>query len=167
MLSIRFSQNGRRLSQKYHILHSIVFDKWLIVCYSFYMKETQVAYLAGFFDGEGSIGIYLTNKKYHSYTMVARIVQKNPLPLKQFPSTGKIYLRKDGVYMWQIYSEPAAEFLELILPFLLLKRDKAIQAIEFQKTKRKSRRVKRKVSQEEAYKQLLQALKLKGKHKEG
>ncbi len=142
-------------------------DKCLTVCYSFYMKdlkETELAYLAGFFDGEGSIGIYETNKKHHSYTMSVRIVQKNPLPLKRFPPTGKIRLRKDGVYVWEAYSETAAQLLELILPFLILKRDKAVQAIEFQKTKRKSRVAKKQLSQDEAYKQLLQALKLKGKY---
>lgn len=96
------------------------------------MNKVELAYLAGFFDGEGNIGIYYNHGVYH---MVIRIVQKNPTILRSLSSVGKIYQRKDGMYLWQVSGQRAAEFLGLLLPSLILKHEQAEKAIEFQSTK--------------------------------
>ena len=104
-----------------------------------YMKETDIAWAAGFFDGEGSI----SRKSQDS--LVIRIGQKVPEPLEHFieifklshiaSHTGK-YKKAD--YRWYgiaIYGEAARAILRLMLPYLTVKKDKALRALNERTTR--------------------------------
>ena len=90
------------------------------------MKTTleQLAYWAGFFDGEGCIGLYCGKSGWnHKITLS----QKRIEPLKDLERLfgGRAHLRTDKAHQWDICGSQAAAFLTAVLPFL---RNKARQA---------------------------------------
>ncbi len=101
------------------------------------------AYVGGFFDGEGSIGIYKNNNKNPGYSLRTQVTQnKSPVSLslynrliKQFGGnlSEQITLSGDIKYNWQLNAAKATVFLETILPFLLMKSDQAKIAILWQR----------------------------------
>lgn len=72
-----------------------------------------------------------------------------------------------GRWFWHLDSDAAANVLSLMLPFLVIKRDEAIAAIEFQQLKLKHQSGRsfkvglsqEEISQRESYKQKLHSLK--------
>ena len=106
------------------------------------MMSTE--YLAGFFDGEGSVGVYASVRN-HSYCLRAQITQVRTLETEcllremaeRFGGSVSSYnkqLRRDAL-CWQASGDNAAAFLEFILPHLILKRDQATVAIGYQRTR--------------------------------
>jgi len=101
-------------------------------------KDCELAYVAGFFDGEGSIYLChgsnyflcatLTNTRYD---VLKQISERFGGQISKSPNPDKKYTRKQ-LYRLRWYSNQAKSFLELIWPYLIIKRDKAILAIEFQ-----------------------------------
>ena len=105
-------------------------------------NTTTLAYLAGFFDGEGCITIgKFTNKRTGNleYGLTVETTQCNPEPLwtmkmlfggyvgiKQSTNTG--YKR---LYRHQAGRRKARYFLESLLPYLIVKREEALVALEF------------------------------------
>lgn len=111
------------------------------------MKKTDMAYMAGIFDGEGSISIGRHKKRENwnpSYCLKVTIVMCNPyIPnLFRMAFGGAIACyqpridRKLPTWHWYLSSKKAAFFLETLGPYLRLKRDEARLAIAFQKNKR-------------------------------
>ena len=102
--------------------------------------ETDLAYTAGFFDGEGCIRIY-SDKKRNRYKLICSIGQKrlDILEWIQRCFGGSIYESKSRVtyYQWTIVAQQASAFIQEILPYLRLKVDEARLAIEFQSTRKK------------------------------
>lgn len=101
------------------------------------------AYIAGFFDGEGCIGIYTAGTVW--YQLRVQLTQnKTPCSLmileqlqtrfggavsRQITATERIKLN------WQVNNDPAAAFLRTILSFLVLKAEQARIGIEWQETR--------------------------------
>jgi len=94
------------------------------------------AYIAGFFDGEGSISIARTGK-YYSLRIVISNTNIEPLTFIKNILGGNIHaalpknVKHKRYYNWYKCGKHAAEVLEILLPFLIVKRERAILAIEY------------------------------------
>lgn len=111
--------------------------------------ERSLEYLAGFFDGEGSVSIlrneagttkrqrYLT--PHHFLQVTAVQIDPRPLWLLQAKFGGKtLYItrRQKGarpIYNWHISGDAAAECLKALLPYLVVKKVDAEIGIAFRK----------------------------------
>ena len=106
--------------------------------------EVNLEWLGGFFDGEGSIGVYQRNKdrsgQFRYYVLVVSLAQsgefgKQILESLQKEYGGSIYEAKSKgkrMFKWNISADKAAKFLYVLLPHLYLKADEASNAVEFQ-----------------------------------
>jgi hypothetical protein len=102
--------------------------------------EEIYAYLAGFFDGEGFIGIRtIKTKKGKTYHhIVATVTQGYKgyviLELFRYYFGGAIHsnCNRPGHYEWMAVSRQAKVILESLLPYLRIKDEQAKLAIEFQ-----------------------------------
>lgn len=100
--------------------------------------DTELAYLAGFFDGEGCVSI-VRNSKTNNLTLTVSISQLNPLPLFlcQRRFGGSIH-RERGTrgfrnrVSWQTASRLAVAALKAMRPYLMVKADEADVAIAYQ-----------------------------------
>jgi hypothetical protein len=106
------------------------------------MEKLTLQYIAGFFDGEGSIGIYYRPKlkdRFHLRTQLTNNKNKDTQRLttylvnkfggnlgEQITLSGKLK------YNWQLNSDKAVYFLRKIEPHLILKKDQATIAINWQ-----------------------------------
>lgn len=102
-----------------------------------------MAYLGGFFDGEGSVGIYNTSNRRRAtrgLQMKVCISQTDPTFLKevqaQFGGTLLVCRPKAATvrtcWQWTASSLIAAAFLRAVLPYLKQKRGQAELALQFQ-----------------------------------
>ena len=112
------------------------------------MTDLELAYIAGIVDGEGYISI-ITNSYITRYgnpgkqrIMRAGVGMTNPvIPMMLREAYGgTISFRKNGElwkdrYDWNIYSKKALVFLKDILPYLIIKKEQAELAIQFQESK--------------------------------
>ena len=107
------------------------------------MKKIDLAYFAGFFDGEGTI---LIDKYPKHYQLRVQVSQANRWILERYRMAfgGTIYepyrnsltsKQRNRFWIWQAKSRVALEFLQDIYPYLTLKQAEAKVAIEFQKTR--------------------------------
>ena len=106
------------------------------------------AYFAGLFDGEGCVSINKTkgpkNKPYSRFGFQLRISITNTnlevLEKLQKVYGGKIYKREKSnarsYYDWVAASNQAIDPLTKWTPFLIIKRDQANIALEFQKNRK-------------------------------
>lgn len=106
------------------------------------MRDSEIAYAAGFFDGEGHIRIAKHSKR-GSYMLQVSAVQATlePLPIFERLFGGTIHRRVTqyrgtprAQYTWQASSGAAESALRQMLPFLRTKRDEAEMALEFRAT---------------------------------
>lgn len=120
------------------------------------LQPTDLAYVAGLFDGEGCISVRLRNDKAkRSHKLVISVTNTNREVLgwlhSHFQGTiGKCTSSKTTrtqCYQWYIGSRKAQVFLRAILPYLHIKREQAMLAIAFQDRMTLSLRVR--VSDEE------------------
>ena len=111
----------------------------------------EIAYAAGLFDGEGCVSIYkIGNRRLNcALYLRAQIVMTDPRPLQWMKQRfgGSLTQRKRQKHYkvsfdWRLFSENALQFLELVRPFLIVKKDQAELAIEFQKISRRNKRKK-------------------------
>ena len=113
------------------------------------IPEIERSYIAGFFDGEGCvhIGKYMPKgRKTSSYTLHIHACNTDKGVIDYFHKTfkdGRICIRKESdrrnvLYIWEMKSQKAMAFLEIIRPFLKIKKDQADIAIDFQRTLGKS-----------------------------
>jgi hypothetical protein len=100
----------------------------------------ELAYLAGFFDGEGSI-YFNSQRKGQPGSLRIAIVQISPEPLllmsKVFGGNvrgpySQRSVNQSPYYQWSAYGVKAAETLGALLPWLLLKKEQAVVGIEGQ-----------------------------------
>ena len=107
------------------------------------MKRTDLAYVAGIVDGEGCIDIHHRTRPGHKYTeFTLRVaVTSTDLWLLQMLKMGfggaiqerkRYSLHRKPCWNWVITRKQAGEFLELILPYLHLKKPQAELGIKFQ-----------------------------------
>lgn len=91
-------------------------------------------YAAGFFDGEGSIGI---RRERNIYRLEVNATQTTAEVLIAFQEKygGKVTKRNKeksrDLYMWRVYTQNADAFLKDVLPFLIVKQERAKLALEF------------------------------------
>ena len=93
--------------------------------------EVEKAYLAGFFDGEGWVGIYV-HGRYNSPELRVSISQKDVEILHwiQDRYNGNVALhRSNGIPLWQATTHVAYKFLTDIRPYLRFKAAKADECI--------------------------------------
>lgn len=104
------------------------------------------AYLAGLFDGEGSVTVYEQTDKYrvrkHGLEASISNTHKETLEwIKNIIGFGSVYktnkVRKQ-CYEYFISDWQAVAFLELIAPYLRIKKEKALKCVETYKTQRMS-----------------------------
>ena len=101
----------------------------------------DLAYTAGIIDGEGSIGIWKLGKGYRLTVEVEMCNKSVPQWLKDTFGGRYGFYGKRGKYKcgwssrWDITDSKASEFLQLILPYLKIKKQQAELAIHYQNMK--------------------------------
>jgi hypothetical protein len=92
-------------------------------------SNEELAWMAGFFDGEGCINIHFSNKNGCT-TLRAGVSQKFPEPLEriQLLMGGNLYKDRAG-YVLVFNGKKAEAFLASILPWLFVKRTQAEVAL--------------------------------------
>ena len=108
-------------------------------------KDATLAYLAGFFDGEGCVYILRGKGRTGSPEYNLEISFSNsdlaPLELARSIFGGKLSLSKDvrpgkkTSNRLRLRGNQAADALRLILPFLIVKKTRAEMAVQFQTIK--------------------------------
>lgn len=108
-------------------------------------SDAGAAYAAGFFDGEGCVSISRTQRKDcngPTYCLAVIVGQINvePLLFLQNRWGGSISHRirpppYSNVFDWRTQADSAASFLRSLLPYLILKQERAKLAINFQALK--------------------------------
>lgn len=96
------------------------------------VPREEAIYLAGFFDGEGSVGIY-------GGSLQVRVGGTDRASIERFNVAfgGMVYeddnkspLGKCRIWSWQAYSSTAKNALSVLLPFLALKKPQAFEALK-------------------------------------
>lgn len=109
--------------------------------YSHYKMEMNWDYIAGFFDGEGSVTLYKETKNKWGRAVKINIEQKDTKSLKAI----KKFLLENGLNKVGLYSRKTrttsciqiqnkfdiALFLENIIPLIIVKRKKSIKCLKF------------------------------------
>lgn len=100
----------------------------------------ELAYLAGLFDGEGSVTIYRSNRESSLKINISSTNLDIMEYLKEFLGGYVVEHPRKGNckvwYQWGIGSNDAADILYSLLPFLRIKKERAILGIEWQATVR-------------------------------
>lgn len=110
-------------------------------------RQTRVAWAAGFFDGEGSVG---TPTRRHINISISQ-VDPRPLAIVKELFGGKIFfhdsagVRRNGdrwkpQWRYHLSGYQASVALREMLPYLIVKRDSAELAIEMARTMRPTRK---------------------------
>lgn len=103
------------------------------------MDHKDLAYLGGFFDGEGSIGVY-ESKSSGAFCLRVQISQRktdltehllNSLKERYGGSISSVNKQRPGL-LWQVSGDKAVRLLRDIRPYLYLKADEADLAVAWQ-----------------------------------
>jgi len=108
------------------------------------LTETEKAYIAGFLDADGCVGISRnkSQSKAHEYNYVVRAMIINSdfefiKWLKEKTGIGTAYECKKGykpnwspIHRWQATAKKGKEFLEQIYPYLIVKKYRTEQCIK-------------------------------------
>lgn len=92
------------------------------------MKKTDLAYLAGFFDGEGSISLSLQKGKYLRIEVACSQNTVDVLWMYVRAFRGNVY-QSQRCYQWKTYGAQAISFLHAVIPYLVVKRLDAEETI--------------------------------------
>jgi hypothetical protein len=112
--------------------------------------EFDLPWLAGFFDGEGSVGIYDRNankeKTIRYYVLVVSLAQSGPIGKKileecQKRYGGSVYQNKSNktqtlnkiMWKWNVSADKAEQFLQEIVPHCFVKSQQIRLCLDFQK----------------------------------
>lgn len=132
----------------------------------------DICYAAGFFDGEGSVLIQKPGRTC-SYRLRVSASQTTVEPIEWLRQRwgGSVRIRKakenrKTVWEWAITTQLALKFLTDVRPFLLVKREQADIAIEFQSRKfNGSRRLPEVIAMEEDSRHKLLSLRSRDQHR--
>jgi hypothetical protein len=99
------------------------------------MNQRDLGYLAGFFDGEGSVSYGLTKGRYLRLEIsVSQNTVQVPEIFVRLLKTGKVYQSKakngSVIFQWKVYGEKALDPLQVLIPYLIVKKVDAQQALE-------------------------------------
>ena len=108
-------------------------------------KKEILAFIAGVFEGEGSISVCnLSEKSWNKrtdYALKVRISNTDRPLLDWIVANygGKIHkattINNKIVWCWSVHSKQAERFLQTMMPYLICKKQRALLALEFRKTK--------------------------------
>lgn len=110
------------------------------------MSKLTAAYVAGFVDGEGYIGIIkdsrkITFRRTDHYEAVIKIANTNKEIIFWFKESfgGNIHLRKflgnpKDAYCWTLAGEKIVPILDSIIPYLKIKKEQAMLVKKLRKT---------------------------------
>lgn len=131
-------------------------------------KETDLAWAAGFIDGEGYLGIssHKNTKGTTSYSGVVSVCQNKiePLLFLQRILGGAVAKHKQCnnvrncqpyIYTWTTYSWKAQVALEALLPYLVLKKQQAQIVSGWQSNKMNCRGGRRQIPSAELHERIL------------
>lgn len=98
-------------------------------------KPHELGWVAGLFDGEGSLGIY-RDKRSNSAKLDVSLTMIDEAPVevmyRLLGGTFATYQRPDRrTYRWAVYGKLATAPLLMIYPYLVLKKDQVKVALEF------------------------------------
>lgn len=98
------------------------------------VSDTECAYLAGFFDGEGCVSIDRTN---FALTISASNTDSKPIVRLLEVFAGHVRAdqrasRNKQLYLWTVHSYHASAVANEFLPYSCVKLDQLLLAIEFQ-----------------------------------
>lgn len=106
--------------------------------------ETEKAWGAGLFDGEGHIGVHLCNNPktgYAHWKLSVMVVNTHTPTMERFQALfgGRKRYRTNGknarnIWSWRMGEGQAAAFLEMLMPYLFTKKEQAKMALEFRET---------------------------------
>ena len=98
-------------------------------------KDTDIAYLAGLIDGEGTVSLQLRKKHLVALRVVVYNTNEDVIDWCQAAFDGtkhKVGRVREGhkqEWQWFTHSDYAAEILEMVMPYLIIKRAKAEVAL--------------------------------------
>lgn len=105
----------------------------------------DIRYLAGFFDADGSVGIYARPRgRYHLSVAISQNVKGKNILLeyeRRFGGGVTLAHRKglkknwSEAWQWRCYGDTAAKALIALVPYLTLKKEEAELGVEWQTTK--------------------------------
>lgn len=103
------------------------------------MSDTDLAWAAGFIDGEGCIGAYTNGlRSYHVLSLAVSQKYRQPLErlVELFGGTIRVKHNPKDVFEWRMGGDRAAGILAQLIPYLRTnKKGQAILAIQFQSMK--------------------------------
>ena len=85
------------------------------------MSASDVAYAAGFFDGEGSISVSLMKDRYLRIEVACSQKYSPALRWMQRTFGGNVYGEEGRGCQWKLHGEDGTKFLHLVSPFLIVK----------------------------------------------
>lgn len=142
------------------------------------LTETDLAYIAGIFDGEGCIGYYRTSKTgtpyYHALVNITMTEGMLVNKLPELFGFGKVSIHKAKpdqnrrtAYQWQVgHKKQVQKFLESIRPYLVGKADQADVVLDLFKDEEKYVRCQGSVTPEVISRRQQVELKLKALKRE-
>lgn len=101
------------------------------------MTDTEAAWAAGLFDGEGCIMISSNNHRWYRLTVKIGMCHKpaleklNRLWPGRFRRKLPTHYSKKVAWYWILESKNAAQFLKVICPYSVVKRDEIELALQF------------------------------------
>ena len=112
------------------------------------MRDTDLAYYAGLFDGEGAITLHPTQistpnqRKTYFLSLHVTFTDEEPILELQTAFGGNLFTYEGSknnktAYRWVVTRNKAQDFLAAILPYLRIKRHRAELALEFHAHKRR------------------------------
>lgn len=112
------------------------------------MTDTlQIAWAAGFTDGEGYIGLtrcFDKKRGYYMYRVQFEVAQVHAAPIdlmqSMFPSVGRVRHYKNakrGYWTWRVFGQDAIEVIKVLHPYLIVKKEQARLVMDYQFTDRR------------------------------
>lgn len=134
------------------------------------MKKCDLGYTAGMIDGEGSVSIACSvngNGKYHYLRTVIQVSSNDLKPLKYLKKIWNLGLitkwknknSPNTSYNWRLYGAQAGFLLDKIYKYLIIKKEKAMICLKFQKLRMV--KAKRYVNDKTVKKRIKLALKIR------
>jgi len=128
------------------------------------MTQTDIAWAAGFFDGEGCITVPVRTRSRNrrNYSLALYVGQVDPRPLARLQGYfgGAVVSRTSWgkgrpIFMWRISGTTAEAALRVLLPFLMVKAEQARLALELRDRIRAYHRIGRSVDPDETEARML------------
>lgn len=111
------------------------------------INTLQIAWAAGFTDGEGYIGLTRCFDKirgYYGYRVQFEVAQVHAAPIdlmqSMFPGVGKVRHYNNshrGYWTWRVFGQDAIEVIKVLHPYLVVKREQARLVMEYEFTDRR------------------------------